>query len=433
MYAKSISMYGFKCFGKAEVEFRYPGGPGHEELEHPNINLILGDNGGGKSSVLRAVAIAALAPALINGGFVPYRLVQRFPDGSVAKNSLLKLIGVLEQAEQRSIDREIKTTKSAKSRSARPSDEREFLARLAANPRGQLDQLSLKSTPQNPISDLIHDDFSSAFFVVGYGATRRVETSSFSPSSEDKRRGRRYQRVASMFEDHVALRPMQTWFPRLDHETQRAVIQLLKKALPDNVSFDGVIEDDEFIYAFDGVPMPFPALSDGYKAFIGWVTDLIGHMVSVSEGQSLSDLSGIVLVDEIDLHLHPSWQRDVIARLSRAFPKFQFIMTSHSPLVAASVQSANVIVTGTGPDGLPTLDRMKETLYGRSVEAVLMSPYFGLDSARPYEARRATQALAAKVEKTPGGDINAAEDFLKQLANPIEGLIKGTSGARNRS
>ena len=226
---------------------------------------------------------------------------------------------------------------------------------------------------------------------------------------------------------------MQSWYPRLDQATKRSVIQLLKKALPDNVSFEGVIEDEEFIYAFDGVPMPFPALSDGYKAFIGWVTDLIGHMVSVSQGQSLTDLSGIVLIDEIDLHLHPSWQRDVIARLSRAFPNFQFVMTSHSPLVAASVQSANVIVTGTGPDGLPTLERMHETLYGRSVEAVLMSPYFGLDSARPYEARRATQALAAIVEETPGGDINAAEDFLNQLANPIEGLIKGTSGSRNRS
>jgi hypothetical protein len=177
------------------------------------------------------------------------------------------------------------------------------------------------------------------------------------------------------------------------------------------------------------VPTPFPALSDGYKAFVGWVGDLIGHMTSVSQDRALSDLTGIVLVDEIDLHLHPSWQRDVVARLSRAFPKFQFVFTSHSPLVAASVRSGNVIVTGTDSAGVPTLDRMQETLYGRSIEAVLMSPYFGLDSARPAEAREATAELAAKVGSTPGGDVNAAEEFLKQLADPVARL-RGNLGSQ---
>src|SRR5262245_54838437 len=99
MYAKSIAIYGFKCFGKAEVEFRYPGRP-EETLEHPNINLILGDNGGGKSSVLRAIAIAALAPALINAGFVAYRLVRRDAARGVVGDSLLKLHGMLDRAEQ---------------------------------------------------------------------------------------------------------------------------------------------------------------------------------------------------------------------------------------------------------------------------------------------------------------------------------------------
>ena len=53
-----------------------------------------------------------------------------------------------------------------------------------------------------------------------------------------------------------------------------------------------------------------------------------------------------------------------------------------------------------------------------------MSPYFGLDSARPSAAREATDALAAKVGNTPGGDIDAAETFLRQLAEPITALSK---------
>ena len=420
VYAKSIAIYGFKCFGKAEIDFHYPGGPDKDELEHPNVNLILGDNGGGKSSVLRAIAIAALAPALINGGLVPYRLVRRDAKGGVASNSLVKLLGILDDLER-------PHSKPQKKGSDRPY---EFLARLKANPRRQIDQLSLESTPENPISELIYDDFSPAFFVVGYGATRRVESADFSPSSEDKRRARRYQRIASLFEDHVALRPLKSWFPMLPDTSKTEVIELLARALPDNISFNGTLEDDDYVFFFDGIPTPFPALSDGYKAFIGWLSDLIGHMTSVREGRRLEDLSGIVLVDEIDLHLHPSWQRDVVARLSRTFPKLQFVFTSHSPLVAASVQSKNVIVTGNDEEGLPTLNRMNETLYGRSIEAVLMSPYFGLESLRPPAARAATDALAAKVSTKPGGDVDAAEAFLKQLAEPLDSLRSASRSKR---
>jgi AAA domain, putative AbiEii toxin, Type IV TA system len=431
MYAKSIAIYGFKCFGKAEVEFRYPGRSDGTNLEHPNINLILGDNGRGKSSVLRAIAIAALAPALITGGFVAYRLVRRDAEGGVASNSLLKLLGILDESEW-SFHASKPVVKSGRRARPKPLRQHEFLARLKANPRSQVDQLTLESTPDNPISDVIYDDSSPAFFVVGYGATRRVESGSFSPSSEDKRRGRRYQRVASLFEDHVAMRPLQSWFPSLSQTRKAEVIELLSRALPDGVQFSDIMDGDDYVFSFDGVPTPFPALSDGYKAFIGWVSDLLGHMTSVAEGRSLADLSGIILVDEIDLHLHPTWQRDVVARLARAFPRFQFVFTSHSPLVAASVQSANVVVTGIDSSGLPNLERMTETLYGRSIEAVLMSPYFGLDSARPTEAREATTRLAAQVAATPGGDVDAAEAFLRQLADPLD-RIRSTSPRSNQS
>jgi len=427
MYARSIAMYGFKCFGKTQVDLHYPGrsafiAPAQATPRYPNINLILGDNGGGKSSVLRAIAIAALAPAIKNAGFVPYRLVRRDSSGTAVDGSFLKLLGIFDSYELNTEAVDVTDGGKQRGTEERPKD---FLAKLKSYPKRQIDELSLESTPENPISELIFDDSSPAFFVVGYGATRRIESGNFSTSGEDRRRGRRYQRVASLFEDHVSLRPLQSWFPMLPVERQAEVIALINKAMPDNLRFQGVMEDDDYIFEFDGIPTPLPALSDGYKAFVGWVSDLIGHMASVAGTGPLQIQSGIVLIDEIDLHLHPAWQRDVIAKLAETFPALQFVMTSHSPLVAAAVQSTNVVVTGAGDDGLPTLERMDESLFGRGVEAVLLSPYFGLDSARPLPARRETSELAARVSQKQGGDVNAAEEFLRRLAEPIKKLEDG--------
>jgi hypothetical protein len=98
--------------------------------------------------VLRAIAIAALAPALITGGFVAYRLVRRDAEGRVPGKSLLKLLGILDESE-RSGRPPAPVVKAG--RRAKPKDLRQhqFLARLNANSRSQVDQLTLESTPNN--------------------------------------------------------------------------------------------------------------------------------------------------------------------------------------------------------------------------------------------------------------------------------------------
>lgn len=94
MYATTLSIYEFKCFHKAKLDLQFPGRTTAGASEVPNINLILGDNGGGKSSVLRGLAIAVLAPALMRSGFVPYRLVRRQAPGTPeVEQCLLKVIG----------------------------------------------------------------------------------------------------------------------------------------------------------------------------------------------------------------------------------------------------------------------------------------------------------------------------------------------------
>ena len=72
----------------------------------------------------------------------------------------------------------------------------------------------------------------------------------------------------------------------------------------------------------------------GYRAYIGWIADLLYHIcMGAPSGRKLIDNRGIVLVDEIDLHLHPRWQVSLIPKLKQVFPKLQFVATTHSPMV----------------------------------------------------------------------------------------------------
>jgi len=401
MYAQKLQMYDFKCFGKADIEFVYPSSE-YENQPFNNINLILGDNGGGKSSVLRAVALSILAPVLLESGFVPYRLVKR-PNG---EQSLLKLHGVPDFNDK---------IKSTASEEVLPEN-LEMLARIDRRNNSNRDRLHLDSTPNSPIEKLIHDELSPTFFIVGYGATRRVETGDFSPSSARKSRGLRYQRVAGLFEDHLALRPLGSWFKGKSAKSRMKEIKsVFNSALPESIVFDGTTDDDgEFIFTFEGLETPFSALSDGYKAFIGWLADLLGHLNDVCPKEmKLTDVSGIVLVDEIDLHLHPEWQRQVVTLLSTTFPKLQFIMTTHSPLIAASVHHENIFVTRKAEDGSAKLSKLEEKTYGRSIGQLLMSSYFGLETIRPKSFEDTADVLFHEAAK---GNGDAALEYLNQLS-----------------
>lgn len=401
MYAKSLSIYEFRCFHKAKLELQYPG----RSSDIPNVNVILGDNGGGKSSVLRALAIAVLAPALMRSGFVPYRLVRRQAPGTPdVSHCLLKVIG----------------RPDADEAALGLSQRIELLARLDPPTRGNLDKIYLDYTPNSPVTPLLDDDYSPAFFVVGYGATRRVETGDYSESSARRTRGLRYQRIAGLFEDHVALRPLTTWLGRVERNSQRfeEIVSLLTSVLPDDIGFKGdfLAEDEQYLFDFEGTPTPFSSLSDGYKAFIGWVGDLIGHLIDVAPvDRRLTEITGIVLVDEIDLHLHPAWQRQVVPLLSKAFPRLQFVFSSHSPLVATSVRRENIFVTGRGEDGTATIDQIDEQVYGQSVEHVLLSSYFGLTTTRPKSFEVEADGL---FKRAADGDSDAALEFLKRVTSP---------------
>ena len=74
------------------------------------------------------------------------------------------------------------------------------------------------------------------------------------------------------------------------------------------MSNDKAAESREGLFDSDGVTLPFGALSDGFRSYIGLLADMLHNMHTVSPKGKLADLAGVVMIDDIDVHLHPGWQ-----------------------------------------------------------------------------------------------------------------------------
>ena len=114
---------------------------------------------------------------------------------------------------------------------------------------------------------------------------------------------------------------------------------------------------------------PFRELSDGYRNTLSLVGDIAFRMAALNPqmlGEVTAKTPGIVLIDEIDQHLHPYWQKNILICLTRIFPKVQFIVTTHSPNVISSALGTNLILlddTGCHYYG--------SNAYGKDVNSVL--------------------------------------------------------------
>lgn len=126
-------------------------------------------------------------------------------------------------------------------------------------------------------------------------------------------------------------------------------------------------------------------LSLGYRALIAWVVDL-AYRLFERYPDSPNPLAepAIVLVDEIDLHLHPRWQRTIMAYLTERFPNTQFIVTAHSPLIVQAATDANIVLLRREGDHV-VIDNDVEAIRGWRIDQVLTSDLFGLETARPPE------------------------------------------------
>ncbi len=123
-----------------------------------------------------------------------------------------------------------------------------------------------------------------------------------------------------------------------------------------------------------------------------------------------------VAVDEIDLHLHPVWQRKLMGFLTKRFPNTQFVATAHSPLVAQAAADANLVVLRREGDHV-VIDNDVENIRGWRIDQILTSDLFGLESARPPHVER---LLAERKELLDKPKLNGTD---KQRLKKIEAEI----------
>jgi hypothetical protein len=159
-------------------------------------------------------------------------------------------------------------------------------------------------------------------------------------------------------------------------------------------------------FTTNGEPVEAIDLPDGFRSTIAWLADLCSCWCEKSPRRATSgkpeDIEAIVLIDEIDLHLHPSLQRTIVPQLRQALPHVQWVVTTHSPLVLSSFDTAEIIALDrTVPGGVRFLDRQ---ILGFTTDQV----YEWLMETSPTSAAL-EQELAQPVRKMAVSDEELAE------------------------
>jgi hypothetical protein len=218
---------------------------------------------------------------------------------------------------------------------------------------------------QDPITEARSKSF-PGWFVAGYGTQRQLPV----PLSASELKDRVLNRLEPLFGKAPLVG---TGFANQFADTDRfgPFRGALKKVFVDNhllphvdsvelrgrggVSQPGdLVRSHSFEFEFAGQKTKVPAtwLSQGYQSTIAWIADLIGQMyLDIGEAIPLEDMEGMVLIDELDLHLHPTWQVRLIPILKRVFPRTQFIVTTHSPMLLPALERHEIVMLRLNENG----------------------------------------------------------------------------------
>lgn len=238
----------------------------------------------------------------------------------------------------------------------------------------------------------------SRSLVVAYGATRLIAT-----SRHKAKPGKAHAKIDNLFDPFLPITNPSDWLKRLDRVRLEEVNEVLQKLMPKDhqvrvvVALDGAMTLD-----VGGIPgRQLNELSDGYQCMIGMAVDIM--QVLYQSGAALDSAEGIVLIDELGNHFHPAWRLQCLPALREAFPGAQIIYSTHDPLCLRGLKEGEVAVLRRDKlnhiyalENLPTVSKLR-------VEQLLTSEHFGLRSTVDPELEITIQTyeeLLSKPERT---------------------------------
>jgi predicted ATPase len=388
MYLNRIEIENLRAIRSLALDF----GAGPETRRW---TVLLGENGCGKSTVLKAIGLVLAGSDALSELLVD---VDEWIHND-AKIATIRAQISTAQGEKRNLSLEI-----------RRGDGRDSIIRRNQAGLKPLDA-ALGRTDRN-------------YFIAGYGAFRRPPDPERS-SHKRSARLRRGENVATLFSSATDLMSIEQWAMELDYREGpkgRIIIGDALESLLPGMKFKGIDKRGRRIMmsTLDGV-VPLRNLSEGYQAMAAWAGDILYRMTETfGDWQKPLAARGVLLIDEMDLHLHPVWKRSFVDFINRAFPNLQIVATTHSPLSIQQCREGELFVVKREGKRPPALIPFKGDPSNLRLSELFLSPLIGLDTLdSPRVAMLRDEAR--KIELAPGPKSSAEQRRLTQIAKELEG------------
>ncbi len=393
MFLRELSIHNLRSIKDLYLSFESPEGTTRK------WTLILGENGCGKSTVLRAAALL-----FAGSDALPHLLGNEVDSWIRYGADEAKISATLVTADE---------------------EPRKVTLRL---PRGtsvsKLFDIN-KDTLAQLDAALAHANRN--YLTMGYGASRRLNTDPDTAFKTRRSTPARARSVATLFSPDAVLAPLEAWVIDMDYRGKRRqgqkLVERIVEGLMPNVEFHGIDKENKQLLfkTPDGVT-PLTRLSDGYQNVAAWCGDLLRSITeSFKNYKDPLKARGLLLVDEIDLHLHPVWQRRLRNFLDSSFPQMQFIATTHSPLTVQQAGEGELFVMQRPRvNASPTLQAFEGAPNTMMVHQLLMSPMFNLGSMDSLEVENKRKRY--RVLKKKSGPSAGETQQLKKLGNELKSL-----------
>lgn len=373
MWIEEFSLENIRCFDKISLKF------GAKSSPYPWVTL-LSENGNGKSTILQSIGLMLAGPEN-SAQLLPRPLGWLKNEGQHGKISIR-----VHKEECDSGEYGIEKIRTAFGYSMHVTGTEKISIRNKI-----FSEPGFHESPDKILTWLRQNAFSSGnsgWFGVGYGAFRRLTRAHqiIVPSLQPQARAMNY---ITQFKEDEGLASFERWVIFLDYQKAKSgdekfkgifdlAISAIDELLPSGVKFSSIDSNGLILFDVNGQKVPTISLSDGYRSVLALGGDLVWRLIT-SFPDSVNPLHerGVVLIDELDIHLHPSWQRQIAGWLRRQFPNLQFIVTTHSPFVAAGAGEGAITYRLTLADGAASIS-MAQDLFAMSADDILKSDAFGM-------------------------------------------------------